>query len=383
MNYQPLLYPIVCRILREDESLPIPRDVLVAIRQELERYHDILEDVDLDKPSTLLSLVDRIVEDNMPEKQDWSDAFEFTQVLDLVDFDPLEGLMEEAVERLEPNRMVWEGKDTQFWEIHPQVLWECDKSSGKHRLWMPDSQYLTEAIQAIRPALWGDRQSVRVDTDGNDLHIDHYDLSGHDYIGPIEDLMDKAIQMYRADWSWTMLLQGKPGVGKTTFCRHLARQLGGRTMFAPKSLFASLRCQDWQEVIKVLDPDILILDDPDYVGRYELREKLNLLSTLEVPLTLITSNNIDLFPEAMKRPGRIDHIEVVGSPGKYRMEAMLEQKAAHFDVTVPSEYVDQLCEILWEHSPAHLEEVFKRAQAWGWEAEKTFDLYKKPDDDES
>lgn len=393
------LYPLATRLLREEENVGLPRNLMERAKEEINRYQNLVDKVKLDEPSTVLQLVDRLIDENMPEEKvtTWEEPRDVIKAKGLTEYQYPSGIRRSiSAQKFRRKHLVIEGEKKELWKIAPGVYLE---SSGDHTnratIYIDGATNETfyDAVDfsvkdvadgLMREALWAGHRTMKIGytttTSNNTFaELSNYDLGTTEYIGPLEDLIEPIVSMLDEGHRWCLLIQGKPGVGKTTFVKHVAREHIDRFLFVPKEYFKETSASNWVRMMEVISPNAILIDDPDYIPRWRLKEKLRPLEEGEskVPLIFITSNDLSSFPSSMKRPGRIDHIEVAEPPGQERMRSMLEAKAAEFDISVPQndEYIEELCDVLWEHSPAHLREVFKRASALDWHHDIVFDVH--------
>lgn len=118
-----------------------------------------------------------------------------------------------------------------------------------------------------------------------------------------------------------ILLSGPPGTGKSSTAKAVAAHLGLDTYYIPLS---SIRDNEtFSELVSEIKPrSILLLEDADTIRAAKERTKkskegitmeamLNVLDGVLSPhgvITIATTNHIEVFDEAMIRPGRIDTV---------------------------------------------------------------------------
>src|SRR5690606_5763283 len=100
------------------------------------------------------------------------------------------------------------------------------------------------------------------------------------------------------------------------FCLEAARQLSNRTLILTNEGWDGLSLSDWNLMAKILNPEMVIVDDIDRVSDWALETKLAMFEEgrCNVPFVLLTSNDFTALPQAMRRPGRIDQIVNVSEP---------------------------------------------------------------------
>lgn len=114
-----------------------------------------------------------------------------------------------------------------------------------------------------------------------------------------------------------VMIDGRPGTGKSTMARMLAKRVGGNILRVPLSDAESLGTRYMNTVLELLKPDVLVIDDFDRLGHGAIRE-LDALERLrkQTRLFLVTTNNIAALDCAVVRPGRFDELFSVGSLGE-------------------------------------------------------------------
>jgi hypothetical protein len=126
-----------------------------------------------------------------------------------------------------------------------------------------------------------------------------------------DDLVENARQYIEAGVSWTYMLYGPPGSGKSTATQRLIMDLDIRSLRLPVETLHELGADDLNMIFNIVRPEAVVIDDFD-----RCREQSALLERLEtmrkeVKLVVATVNDPDDLEEAILRPGRIDEwIEV-------------------------------------------------------------------------
>jgi hypothetical protein len=111
-----------------------------------------------------------------------------------------------------------------------------------------------------------------------------------------------------AGYNRSIMLYGRPGTGKSSAMRYIAKKLGKYSLRINVGDLDHLTSEDIMIAIDILRPDTLIIDDFDRAFRPE-----KLLSDLEeinnsVKMLIVSVNNVQDLSEAVKRPGRFDDI---------------------------------------------------------------------------
>lgn len=224
--------------------------------------------------------------------------------------------------------------------------------------------------RGIAQLFWKGRDAVLADSiRGDDIDCQSHDLDGHHYYGPLLETIDDLRAFREQGFRRNVLLQGPPGCGKSTFCRHAARELSERTLMLTPDFYDDIRCGQWRSIARLLKPEMVVVDDVDRVSSHSLESKLRLFEEgyCDIPFVLFTSNDHHRLPEPMRRPGRIDRIIEVEAPKREVRWKLIGEMAQREGIDdVPETYLEALDEILCEESIAHLVEVFRRAKVLGW-----------------
>lgn len=374
--WQGVLYPVFNRIIQEDEDIGIPEPILQAVQEEVEHIDHLLDGVDIENPATYSTFLSRMLEEQLSEESRWDNAKDVIEGMGLQEVDIPAGF----VQMLEGGEVFFNREDDYVYNPISGVYLVI--SGEKKDIYVTDGEKRERALSWARETIWSYRDSFELEIvespAGYFPALSPYDVGETPYIGPLEDLKERSIKMWEKGHRWCVLLQGKPGIGKTTFCRDVARQIGKRVLFVGKDTFSSCTSTQWGRVLDVLRPSVLILDDIDHLRESKLKRHISAMDERRTPssLILMTSNNLENFPDPMKRPGRIDHIVEVESPSEDVLNEMIMTHANEFNID-PPDSIDKLRQIYLERSPAHLREVFRRAAAWGWNDDMIWSLYEE------
>lgn len=137
----------------------------------------------------------------------------------------------------------------------------------------------------------------------------------------------------------TVLLRGRSGVGKSVLARHVCRLVGGddyRLLKVPSSVLPFCRADEVLDLVLVLRPTMLLLDDIEFEGQ-QLDRHLALFETLRVAralifVTMMTEDPDDIpkpgsFYLSGMRPGRIDEVHHLSLPDASAREQLLRYYA--------------------------------------------------------
>lgn len=253
-----------------------------------------------------------------------------------------------------------------------QVCMEDDeRRQGVQTIYFrPEIDGKAALCRGVAELFWRGRTAVLLDAvERDEVDCQALGLTGHEYYGPLVENIARWQAFREAGLRRNVLIQGPPGCGKSTFCRHAAGELSGRTVMLTPDFYDSIRCGDWRSLVDLLRPEMVIIDDVDRVG-HGLDAKLRLFEEgyCDVPFVLFTSNDHTKLPKAMRRPGRIDQIIEVDPPSKELRWKLIREMAAREGVEVPDAELSRLDDILVGQSTAHLVEALRRARVCGWDA---------------
>lgn len=182
-----------------------------------------------------------------------------------------------------------------------QYVVKRDSTNGDLFVWVKD---VDAYRKAMREAAWPDLGT-------------YYDVTRSEPPGVClpsarADAVWRRIEpLMSAGHSRAILLDGKPGTGKTSIARNLAAR-AGRCLRVP-NLRGHYFVLAW-----TLAPDCLIIDDFDRLAGSSTSQCLDDLASLResVKLLIVTTNNVGALDPAVVRPGRFDELFTIESLGE-------------------------------------------------------------------
>ena len=300
--------------------------------------------------------------------RDWRSAHGFEPIDTPPDF-----ILEEVAKRTDVDVPYETGGD----EVHRLVL-----PTGAEVCWRPASRNgqfggdygvrragddHEKLYAGVARVFWRDRDAILLDSLERNYAARELAVGQYQYFGPHVDLVDRLREFRRAGLRRSLLLQGKPGTGKSTLCMQMAHELAERCLFLTPECFRSLRAAEWDDITRLLRPDMVVVDDVDRVGALESRLRFFEDRHCDIPFVLFTSNDLGKLPDPMKRPGRIDQVVEIEPPGRDQRRRIIDQLAERVGVQVPDERRDRLDTVFCDQSPAHVREMLRRAKTLGWD----------------
>ena len=266
-----------------------------------------------------------------------------------------------------------------------------------YRLYIPEGTE-KQAKKHIRKYLWNhwNSQIIGVDYLNNAVTTQEMDLDTKQYYGPLGSLVEVWEKYLQHEIQRNILLHGPIGTGKSTLALEAARRLSQRTLFLRQDFCLEAPTSTWERLLDILKPKMVVMDEIDKIGAESLGSRLKMFEEgyCDVPLVIMTSNDLSEIPQPMLRPGRIDQTIEVNAPSKEHRKEIILDLADREGVDIPSEYLDgspeifdsigtdntsNLVDLIADLSAAHVVEFLRRYKVEGesWVANDqdiTFDL---------
>lgn len=156
----------------------------------------------------------------------------------------------------------------------------------------------------------------------------------------------------------SVLLDGRPGTGKSTMAKALA-EISGPRSYRIELETATAFFKSWgKSALDILRPTTVIIDDLDRLGTAAV-ELLDGLERVRPPLLVVTTNNVAALDPAIVRPGRFDELFTIDSLGAAYFrdvlglacwEALSPENQAKVEAW-PAAFLNEL-RLRFEHLPA-------------------------------
>lgn len=255
--------------------------------------------------------------------------------------------------------------------FHFYELYEKD-SEMEYLPFLPDNQTQPKRRAAVEDGLaslyWENRQIIKLDMRSDVIEFDDIDPIDRQYEGELTKISDNLIDCRQKGIRRSLLFQGEPGTGKSTLVGNIAKKVSKRTIVLTHSFMDWLNEHQWALLLRMLKPEMIIVDDIDRISR-TMERKLSLFEDhyCKVPFILMTSNHFTNLPKAFKRPGRIDEIIEMQSPVRKIRYEVIRAIAEQEEIEIPDEKMPIFDEIHQEFAGAYIVELLRRVKAYGWE----------------
>ncbi|MBL4849422.1 MAG: ATP-binding protein [Planctomycetes bacterium] len=235
----------------------------------------------------------------------------------------------------------------------------------RERIWRERLGSSTLLLDVCGPGESGDDDGVSVTavTDSFDF------ASANEAFNDVEALARRCGAFLIGGRSRRLLFHGPPGTGKSTLARAVARELGSRTVLLGHEATTRLADASLVQILALLEPGVLVLNDVDRTGEHEALALLHGLESLvDQPLvTVLTANDVETLDPAILRPGRVDEIRRIIEPNVESRKLILEHYAERNEFTLSASQGESFLEGSEGFSPADIREFAEIARAVGVE----------------
>jgi hypothetical protein len=405
---------IVSRVLVDKSQLPLEHyDLLRPHLDEMRSWSNVFTDLKVNEPTTWVLTTQRLIERVASQSRSpdldlqeshtvndlWSLAMEKLDYMELDSGWFLTDLIWDAVESC-PSKVILKDTDHVYTKIDisdkfsvfrrkaipkpyksldgkeepPPVVDVKYKGSKYHSgvLFVPDAHTPKwfEFLKACGDILFKSRSLYALDYNSkkSELRINPFSFPDRDYKGEALELIEEWKMYMDKQIRRCVCLQGDPGTGKSTLSRTVVKVMQKRALRVSPKAFRRANFNAWKNMLTLINPDILILDDIDRI--HELEDYLERFedSYYTVPLTIFTSNHLDRIPKAFLRPGRIDQLVRLDDPSPEVQLDVLKDFAKREGVSeIPLNKVPFMALLYKEYSGAYAVEYLRRISVFGWD----------------
>lgn len=376
-----ILQQLISKVIVDRTRIPRSAyDQVEPLVTEFKTWGKTLDDFSIEEPVTWGKTAWRVIENMIEERQ-------------VVDTDPIKEYLEKTGYTRElPGSVYWIGDWLMLQIDREKVEENGDRqlciirlSNGSHifvklggeeydleSIYLPADEAKYEfCCEGIREIFWAHQDHVFVENDNDEYVASKHEFNRGEYKGSalaeIKTLRDFASRGIRR----VVILQGVPGTGKTTLCAHAARLLSSRTLVLSNKLISHISRNEWEAIIKVIKPEMVIIDDIDRANRHNLEQSLYMFEDTyyDVPMTLLTTNDQSKLPDAFRRPGRIDMIIEMPKPSSDIRTEMIQDFAKDAGITeeIPAWNLLLLDKMVAGWPGAYAKELLRRYKVLGWD----------------
>jgi len=358
----------------------IPREVYEKVEpliSEFRQWSRTLQDLDIDKPDTWVQSSLNVVE-SLVEK-------------DARRVDPIDNFLHQKGFKSDvPDSMCWVGEflmeeldlDVEIESSNKRLCKAPLENGGSvfitisgdeyefDELHIPPSPEKNLAYEGIRDLFWSKNESVIIDSDVDEFIVMGHQFENKEYKGQLVGEVEGLKEYIKSGVRRVIIFQGVPGTGKSTLCANAHKILSKRTIVITNQVLTHISRQDWRELIDLLQPTLVIIDDIDRGNSRALETSLFLFedSHYHVPVTLMSTNDQSRLPDAFRRPGRIDQIIKMPLPTEDIRRDIIVTMAEREGVEDIPEYMFEFFDRLIQAYPvSHLVELLRRYKVKGWD----------------
>jgi AAA+ superfamily predicted ATPase len=213
----------------------------------------------------------------------------------------------------------------------------------------------------LSSAIWSavGKPIVKLMTSGdNTLDLEGSDYDDAQYVGSHSVAKFAAdIEKYRRrNISRAALLYGPAGTGKTSFVRCYARDTNQTLMVVPPDFLSSSSRMFIERLVKLMDPDILLVDDIDRAagGLAYAMDMTDALRRARPRMVLVTTvNRLAKTNAALLRPGRTGAKRAFGAPPSDEKLVVLELYLERYGVDASTLRLDELVAAMTHKNFSH------------------------------
>lgn len=183
----------------------------------------------------------------------------------------------------------------------------------------------------------------------------------------INDLEEEISQFRAAGYGRSLLIYGPPGTGKSSVAYTLGNRLGSTLIL--RGISQSGNNATLLDIIRLVDSDILVIDDLDHTGNWE--KFLSFLEELRDlgKVVIGTANKVNQLNSAIIRPGRFDKLILISKLDENAVMKLVDQDMEIFNL-VKDFPVASIMELMIrvrvqgkEKALANAEDIISRAKA--------------------